>query len=95
MKFIRLYWAEIVLFTVAVICNGIMDILNFRHPRGSGFWSIDESLVLDGWHLFKYIMMAALVAAIAVKKRYWAYLVAALALINYAFHEFILHVIGG
>jgi len=95
LKPIKNHAVEITFLALAVIFNAFMDVFDFRFPRGSGFWSIDESLVLDAWHLSKYLMWAAVVAAVAWKRRYWSYIIVAFVLLNYALHELILHGVFG
>lgn len=38
-----------------------MDVLDFRVKRGSGFWSIDNSLFIDAWHSLKFILYIIIV----------------------------------
>lgn len=91
MKYLKTNAAVVGFLALAVIFNALMDVMDFRMPRGSGFWSIDSSLFLDAWHLFKYLMWSAVLAAAVWKRSRWGYIIIMFAILNLALHEIILH----
>ena len=48
-------------FLLIVILMSLMDVLDFRFKRGSGFWSIDNSLFIDAWHSLKLLLYGIII----------------------------------
>ena len=97
-KFFKKYWHVVLtflLFGIAAALDPIMDHINFRFPHDSGFWSIHTNDQIDAWHIAKKIKWTLLIICVVGVKRVLhksgKILFVTFALINYIFHEVLLH----
>ena len=52
--------SEYLFFLLIVVIMSFMDVIDFRRPRDSGFWSITDD-GWDAWHVLKFILYVLIV----------------------------------
>ena len=64
--------SEYFFFLVIVVIMSFMDVLDFRKPRNSGFWSITHD-AWDMWHLLKFLLYLIIVVYLIDFEKHWKY----------------------
>ena len=88
-------WYLFLFFFLVIVIGSFQDVFNFVMPRGSGMWSIDPDIDLDGWHLFKQFKLIIIWAGMFLGRglNKWQLVTSLCVCELYTFfiHEWILH----
>jgi hypothetical protein len=85
----------LLLFSAAIVCDAVMDHINFHRPHNKGYWSLHYPyngwVGVCGWHDVKKLRYLFIIVLISVILNGWtmgALLTAGiLAVLNYIIHE--------